>query len=132
MKILTAFVIAGIVAASSCKGADLYSIEATVTLHKETKKYEAAARVCRLVDQKGRQKEEVVSQPRVISSLGSPGSFYVGCDRSSPAYRKLENVSMDVIWPDEGEAGFAVCTITVKRGDRIVARSKIEVSVGEK
>jgi hypothetical protein len=132
MKTLIALAIGGIVAAASCGAADLYSMEATISLHKQVKQYEASARVCRLVDRRGHQAEEVVSRPRVMSSVGSRGSFYVGCDRSSPDYKKLENVSMDVFWPEDGEAGYAICTITVKRGDRVVAKSKMQVTVGEK
>jgi hypothetical protein len=132
MKTLISVVIAGAVMVISCNAADLYSMEATVTLHKEAKQYEAAARVYRLVDRKEGQAEELVTQPRVLSAVGSPGSFYVGPDRSSLSYRKLENVSMDVAWPSEGQTGFAVCTIVVRRGDRVLAKSKMQVAIDQK
>jgi hypothetical protein len=132
MKPLIALAILGIGAAISCEAADLYSIEATVTPHKEAKQHEAAARVYRLVDRGVGQLEELVAQPRVLSTVGSPGSFYAGPDRASSNYRKLESVSMDMAWPNQQEAGFAVCTITVKRGDRVLAKSKMQVTIDQK
>ena len=132
MKALIALAIAGTIAVASCKAADSYSMEATVTLHKETNQYEAAARVCKLVDRRTKQAEEVISRPKVVSTRGTPGSFYVGSGPSDPNYRKSENVTMDVTWPNEGERNIATCTIIVKRGDSVLAKSKMQVSVSEK
>jgi len=87
-------------------------------------------RVCRLLENDGKLREEVVARPKVLSSPGSPGSFYVGLGRTDSNYPNEENVTMDVSWPKEGESGFAICTITVKRGDKIVSKSKTQVQVG--
>jgi hypothetical protein len=120
-----------VVAVVSAKGADSYSVEATITLHKETKQYEAVGRVCKLVDRMTKQVEVVIARPSVISTMGSPGSFYVGSSRSDRNYRKLENVTMDVTWPKEGNQGFAVCTVIVKRGDRVLSKSQMQMIVAE-
>jgi hypothetical protein len=36
---------------------------------------------------------------------------------------------MDVAWPNEREGGFAICTITVKRGKRVLAKAKVQVTI---
>jgi hypothetical protein len=108
-----------------------YSTEATVTLHKDKNQYEVAGRVCRLIEQEGMLTEEVIARPKVLSSPGSPASFYVGLGHSDRNYPNEENVTMDVSWPKKGERGFAICTITIKRGDKIVSKSKTQVQVGD-
>lgn len=132
MKTLIAFGIVGTLAVVSCIAADSYSVEATITLHKKTKQYEATGRVCKLTDRGAEQVEEVITRPRVISTVGSPGSFYVGVEPSNPNYQNQENVTMDVNWPKEGEGSFAVCTIIVKRGDKVASKSKLRVTVNER
>jgi len=107
-----------------------YSTEAIITLNKDKTQYEVAGRVSKLVEQNGKFTEEVIASPKVLSAPGSPGSFYVGLGRSHPNYPNKDNVTMDVSWPKDGETGFAICTITVKRGDRIVSKSKMQVNVG--
>ncbi len=124
--------VAGCIAVVSSRAADSYSMGATITLHKETKQYEVFAQVCKLVDRRSGQTEEVIARPRTDSALGAPATFYVGSSPSEPAYRKSENVTMDVDWPKEGENNSATCTIVVKRGNKLVAKSKLQVSVQEK
>ena len=58
-------------------------------------------------------------------------SLYVGLQPPHRDYAKAENVSADVSWPDVGKRDFAVCTITVKVGDRIVSKTKLKVTVDE-
>jgi hypothetical protein len=114
-----------------CKAADSYSIEATITPLRDGRQYEATARICRLVDQNGIQRQELLSNPRILSTMGEPGSFYVGPDRKSSNYKKIENIAMQVDWPQGGQEGFAVCTIVVKRGDKVISKSKTQVMVGK-
>jgi hypothetical protein len=113
----------------ACGASDSYSIEATISPLHDGRKYEAVGRICRLVDKNGAQSEEPISNPRIVSRVGEPGSFYVGPDRKSSNYKKLENIAMEVIWPEGDQPSFAVCTIIVKRGDKMIARSKLQVMV---
>jgi hypothetical protein len=114
-----------------CHAADSYSIEATITPLRHEGQYEAVARVCRLVDRNGVQTEELLSKPRIVSSAGETGSFYVGPDRNNSNYKKVENISMQVVWPKENQPGAAICTIVVKRGDKIVTRSRMQITLNE-
>jgi hypothetical protein len=51
---------------------------------------------------------------------------------SNPNYQNEDNVSVDVSWPVAGEGGFALCTVTVKRGDKVVSKSRMKVQVDNK
>jgi hypothetical protein len=114
-----------------CHAADSYSIEATIKPLLQDGQYEAVARICRLVERNGVQTEEVLSKPRIVSTAGEPGSFYVGPDRNNSNYKKVENISMEVLWPKENQPGVAICKIVVKRGDKIITRSKMEITLNE-
>ena len=94
--------------------------------------YEVVVRVSRLVEQGGNVTEELLSQPRVLSGFGVPASLYAGLQPHHPDYQKEENVSVDVSWPEAGKSGLASCTVTIKRGDKVVSRSKFQVRVEDK
>jgi hypothetical protein len=125
LLIVTLTTITGTVFASS------YSTEATITRQKDKNTYTVVVRVSRLVEQGGKLTEQVIAQPRVISSPGHPASMYQGLQAPNPNYKKEENVSVDVGWPEAGKSGFALCTVTVKLGDQTVSKSKLQVIVDE-
>ena len=59
----------------------------------------------------------------------NPASVYQGPEPGQPNYQQEENVTLAVSWPEDGKSGFAVCSITIKRGEKIVSRSKIKIRV---
>jgi hypothetical protein len=109
-----------------------YSTEATMTRQKDKNTYTVIIRVSRLVEHDGKLTEQLIARPKIISSPGDPASMYQGLQSPDPDYKKVENVSVDVAWPKIGESGFALCTITVKLGDEMVSKSKLQVVVDEK
>ena len=103
-----------------------------MTRQKDKGTYEVVVRVSQLVERDGKVTEELISQPKISASPGAPGSLYVGLQPPDPDFKRKENVSVDVSWPEVGKTDFAVCTITVKLGDKIVSKSKMKVTVEEK
>jgi hypothetical protein len=108
-----------------------YSTEATMTRQKDKNTYTVTVRVSRLVEQDGELTEQLIAKPKITSSPGGPASMYQGLQPPNPDYQKQENVSVDVSWPEVGKSGFALCTVTVKLGDKIVSKSKLQVAVDE-
>lgn len=109
-----------------------YSTEATLTRQKEKGTYEVVVRVSQLVERNGVQVEELINQPKIISSPGVPASLYSGAQRSDSDYSRKENVSVEVSWPAVGKRDFAICKVVVKLGDRIVSKTKMQVAIDEK
>jgi len=109
-----------------------YSTEATMTRQPDKGTYEVVVRVAELVERNGKVTEKVISQPRLTSSPGVPASLYAGLQPGNRDYKKEPNVSVDVSWPEPGKRDFAVCTVSIKRGDQIVSKSKMQVAVEEK
>lgn len=120
------------VAATTTAVAAAYSTEATMTRHRDKGTYEVIVRVSHLVEQDGKMKEELISQPKITSSPGVPASLYSGLQPPDPDYKKTENVSVDVSWPESGKKDFAVCTITIRMGDKVMSQTKMKVTVEEK
>lgn len=132
MKKLIAVLIATACAVASTTVAATYSTEATMTRQKDKGTYEVVVRVSQLIERNGKVTEELIDQPKITSSPGVPAGLHSGVQPSDRDYRKKENVSVDVSWPEAGKKDFAVCTVVVKLGDRIVSKTKMQVTVEEK
>src|SRR6185503_1207825 len=132
MKTFITILVAAACAVASTSFAATYSTEATMTRLKDKGTYEVVVRVSQLVERDGKIAEELISQPKITSSPGVPASLYSGLQPPNPEYTKVENVSVDVSWPEVGKKDHAVCTITVKLGDKIVSKTKMKVTVEEK
>jgi hypothetical protein len=132
MNKFIAFLIVTLSTIATTTFAASYSTEATMTRQKDKNTYTVIVSVSRLVEQDGKLTEQLIAKPRIISSPGGPASMYQGLQSPDPDYKKVENVSVDVAWPKIGESGFALCTVTVKLGDEIVSKSKLQVVVDEK
>jgi hypothetical protein len=128
MKKHIALLVAVLTAVSSAFAAS-YSTEATITPLTAKGQYEVVVRVSQLIERDGKVTEELVSQPKVLAGLGVPASLYSGLQPSHADYQKEDNVSVDVSWPEAGKSGLAFCTVTVKRGDKVVSKSKLQVRV---
>lgn len=115
--------------AGSAVFAATYSTEATMSLHKEEGKLNVDVRVWRLVDQDGKLVEQLVSAPRVKTAPGLPASLYTGLQPADPDYANKENVSVDVSWPYPDESGTAFCAVTIKRGNEVVSKSKLQLKI---
>jgi hypothetical protein len=131
MKKFISVLIATACAVATTAAAASYSTEATMTRQKDKGTYEVTVRVSSLAERDGKISEKLIEQPKITSSPGVPASLYCGLQPSAPDYRKQENVSVEVSWPESGKRDFAVCTVVVKLGDKIVSKSKLQVVVDE-
>ena len=131
MKNHIAILVASLTAVTSTFAA-FYSTEATITQLKDKTQYEAVVRVSKLVERDGQFEEEWIAQPKVTFLPGWPASLYSGLQPSNPNYKNEDNVSVDVSWPTAPEDGFALFTVIVKRGDKVVSKSKMKVKVDDK
>jgi len=85
-----------------------------------------------LIERDGKLVEELMTQPKIQSAPGVPASTYVGLGPSHANYANEENVTVEASWPEAGKSGFAVCSITVKLGDKVVSKSKLQIKVDDK
>ncbi|MEY2411085.1 MAG: hypothetical protein QOF48_3755 [Verrucomicrobiota bacterium] len=106
-----------------------YSTEATITQHNEQNTYEVIVRVAHLVEKDGKLTEELVARPKIQAGLGTPASMYVGLQPTHLNYQNEDNVTVDVSWLKAGDSGTAFCSVTVRRGDKVVSKSKLQLKV---
>jgi hypothetical protein len=93
MKNVLALIIAVITAFSYAATAASYSTEATITPLPDNGQYRVDVRVSRLVQKDGRQVEELIARPRILSGVGCGASFYQGLQPGNPDYQNEDNVS---------------------------------------
>jgi len=132
MKKFIALLVATASAVAFTAVAENYSTEATITPHKDKGSYELVAVISQLVEKNGQQTEKVISRPRINTAPGVPASLHTGPSPKQADYQTTENISVDVSWPKTGESGIAVCTVLIKRGDKIVSKSKFQLQVDDK
>lgn len=106
-----------------------YLTEATITPIPDKGQYRVDVRISRLIQQDGKQVEELVARPRITSGLGCPASFYQGPQPAQPEYQTEDNVRVDVSWPYPKESGLASCTVIVKHGDELESESKMQLKI---
>jgi hypothetical protein len=123
------FIIVAVVLLSQAAIAVPYLTEATMTTLPEEGQYQVDVRISRLIQQDGKQVEEVVARPKILSSVGCPASFYQGPQPTDPHYWNKDNVRVDVSWPYPKESGVASCTVTVKQGDDLMSESKLQLKI---
>jgi len=109
-----------------------YSTEITMTPQKENGSYEVLVQVAELVEQNGKIMEKPIGQPKLHSPYGSPSSMHIGPESTSPNYQSEPNITVDVSWPKSGEPGVALCAVTIKQGDKIISKSKLQFKLGAK
>ena len=129
MKQYQIFIIAAAAFLSHAGMAAPYLTEATLTPLPDKGQYQVDVRISRLIEQDGKQVEELVSKPRILSGVGCPASFYQGLDPANPGYKNQDNVRVDVSWPYPKESGLAYCTVTVKHGDELESESKVQLKI---
>ena len=132
MKKLITSLLAAACAIATTSVAATYSTEATITQQKDKGRYLVDVRILQLVEQDGQLTEHLIARPRIDSAPGVPASLYKGPQPSQSNYQTEENVTVDVAWPDPGKSGFAVCSVTVKLGDKVVSKSKVKMEVDGK
>ena len=106
-----------------------YSTEATITPLPESGQYQVDVRVSRLLQQGGKVVEEIIARPKLLSGVGCPASLYQGLQPTNPDYQNQDNVSVDVSWPYPDESGTAFCTVTIKHGDEVASKSKLQLQI---
>jgi len=129
MKKFLALIIAVAAVLSYTAIAASYSTEATITPLPDKGQYQVEVRVSCLVSRDGKVVDKLIAQPRIVSGLGCPASFYQGLQPTNPDYWKQDNVSVDVSWPYPSESGVAYCTVIVKQGDEVVSKSKLQLQI---
>ncbi len=102
-----------------------YSTEATISPGKAKDQYLVQVRVSGIVEPAGQPQEKLISAPRVLATLGQKASCFVGS--SDP---KMETVAVDVFCPKKDASDFAICTVTVKQGTRVVSKSVAKFKLG--
>jgi hypothetical protein len=132
MKKFIVILVATACAVASTAVAATYSTEATMTRQKDKGTYEVVVRVSQLVKRGDKVAEELIARPKITSSPGVPAGLYSGLQPSDRDYKRKENVSVDVSWPEAGKRDFAVCTVVVKLGNELVSKTKMQVTVEEK
>jgi hypothetical protein len=130
-KLIMFLVATAYAAAITVRGAS-YSTEATMTRQREKGTYEVIVRVSHLVEQGGKVIEELIEQPKITSAPGVPASLHCGAQPSDRDYNDIENVTVDVSWPEIGKQSFSVCKVVVKLGDKVVSRTKTRVTVEQR
>lgn len=100
-----------------------------MSLQKDEGTYNVAVRVSQLVERDGKVVEQLISQPRIKSAPGVPATLYTGSQPSNPNYANEDNVTVDVSWPYPKESGTALCAIVIKRGDKVVYKSRLQLQV---
>jgi len=131
MKQYFALLLASIAAITSAF-AESYSTEVTMTPQKGKGTYEVVVNVSQLVEQDGKITEKLLGQPKLSSPFGSPASMRIGPEPTSENYKREENVTVDASWPKTGETGVALCTVTIKRGDKVVSKSTMKFTLDDK
>ena len=78
-----------------------------------------------MVQKDGRQVEELIAKPRILSGVGCPGlRFTRALPPANPDYQNKDNVSVDVSWPYPDESGVAFCAVDRKARGRGGVRSR--------
>lgn len=109
--------------------ADNYSTEATMSLQKDEGRLLVEVRVSRLSQQNGKVVEQLVAAPRILTSPGVPATLHTGPQPGDSNYANKESVTADVSGPYPNESGVAFCAVTVKRGDQVVSKSRLQLKV---
>jgi len=131
MKKLILILVTAACAVANTALAAPYSTEATMTRQKDKGTYEVVVSVSQMVKNGDKVTEELIARPKIISAPGVPATLYSGLQPSDRNYKKKENVSVNVSWPEGGKRDFAVCTVVVKLGDELVSKTKMQVTVAE-
>jgi hypothetical protein len=129
MKRLFQLLLATALAAAPTVVADSYTTDANMSPQKDEGTIDVRDRISRLLNQDGRASQELIAEPRIRSSPGVPGSLYVGLQPAHPDFAVKENFSVDMSWPYPMETGTAFCSVTIKRGDTIVSKSRLQLQI---
>jgi hypothetical protein len=127
-KLTFIFLAAALVKAPAAIAAT-YSTDATMSLQKDEGTYLVEVSVSELNEQNGKVTERLIARPRILSSPGVPATLYQGTQPGNADYAKEENVTVEVSWPYPNESGTASCSVTVKRGDSIVSKSRMQLKI---
>jgi len=106
-----------------------YLTEATITPIPDNGQYRVEVSISRLIQKDGKQVEELVAKPRILSSLGCPASLYQGLQPENPDYPNQDNVRVNVSWPYPKESGMAYCTVIVKHGSELESESQFQLKI---
>ena len=106
-----------------------YSTDATISFQKEEGTYLVEVKISELTEQNGRVTERVIARPRIVSSPGVAATLHQGKSPKDLDYTSDENVTVDVSWPYPNESGTAFCSVTLKRGDSILSKSKMQLKI---
>ena len=109
--------------------ADSFSTDATMAYQKDEGIINVVVNVSRLLETDDEVMEELIASPRIQTSPGVKATAKVGLQPGHPEYEQKENVNVDVSWPYPNESGAAMCAVTIRRGDKIVSKSRLQVKI---
>ena len=127
-KLITLFLVTVCLVFSKATAAS-YFTDATVSLQKDEGILNVDIRVSRLMEKDGKPVEQLVAAPRIKTAPGVPATLYTGSQPADPNYASQENVTVDVSWPYPNESGTAFCAVTVKRGDEVVSKARLQLKI---
>jgi hypothetical protein len=127
-KLISLFLVTACLVASK-GGAASYSTDATMSLQKDKGTLDVDVRVSRLAEHGGKSSEQLVAAPKIQTAPGVPATLYTGLQPTAPDFASKENVTVDVSWPYPNESGTAFCTVTVKLGNKVVSRTKLQLKI---
>jgi hypothetical protein len=110
-------------------GAAHYSTEATMSLLKDEGTLDVNVEVFQITDENGALAEERIAAPRIRTAPGVPAKLYTGPQSGDAAYATRENVTVEVSWPYPHESGTAFCAVTIRRGDAVVSKSRLQLKI---
>jgi hypothetical protein len=100
-----------------------------MSLQKDEGTLNVDVRVSRLLEQKGKFSEQLVTAPRIKTAQGVGATLYTGLQPRDRDYATKENVTVDVSWPYPNESGTASCLVTVRLGNEIVSKSRLQLKI---
>jgi hypothetical protein len=129
MQKLTLLFLAAALGTARVTIAASYSTEATMSLQKDAGTYLVEVKISELTEKNGQVTERVISRPRLQSAPGVPATLYSGVQPGKAGYAKDENVTVDVSWPYPNESGTAFCSVTLKRGDSVLSKFRMQLKI---
>ena len=126
--LVASLTVASVLAASSSPEVPI-TTDAMIRLNKDKGTYEVVVRVAQSVDEDGTMKDKVIAKAKVQGAFGKPASAYSGLQPTQQHYQKEVNVTVNVFWPEVGKSDRAFYNVTVRRGDKVIAKSQMHMEV---
>ena len=132
LAVLVASLTAASALAASSSTESPITTDAMITLNKNQGTYEVVVWVAQAVEKDGVVTHPVIAKPKVQGVFGTPATVYSGLQTTHKDYQQGINVTVNVFWPEAGKSGRGFWNVTVRRGDKVVAKSQMHMEVDGK